>query len=128
MPIKKENLHRYPPDWKALALSIKEEVGWRCEWCSAEHGQPAPISGKKVVLTIAHLDHTPENCARENLKCLCQRCHFITHRTRGGRAMSTQEWLDLGNTKQHPPMSRGLRVMREDQINISSRPTPRIYS
>lgn len=29
-----------------------------------------------VVLTIAHLDHTPENCAPENLKALCQRCHL----------------------------------------------------
>ena len=29
----------------------------------------------KVVLTVAHLDHTPENCARDNLAALCQRCH-----------------------------------------------------
>lgn len=29
----------------------------------------------KVVLTVSHLDHTPENCADENLRALCQRCH-----------------------------------------------------
>ena len=29
----------------------------------------------KVVLTVAHLDHTPENCADENLRAWCQRCH-----------------------------------------------------
>ncbi len=29
----------------------------------------------KVVLTVAHLDHQPENCDRENLKALCQKCH-----------------------------------------------------
>jgi 5-methylcytosine-specific restriction endonuclease McrA len=29
----------------------------------------------KVVLTIAHLDHTPENCAPENLRAWCQSCH-----------------------------------------------------
>lgn len=29
-----------------------------------------------VVLTIAHLDHTPENCADDNLRALCQRCHL----------------------------------------------------
>jgi len=29
----------------------------------------------KVILTVAHLDHQPENCARENLRALCQRCH-----------------------------------------------------
>lgn len=30
----------------------------------------------KVVLTIAHLDHTPENCADENLRAWCQRHHL----------------------------------------------------
>lgn len=29
-----------------------------------------------VVLTIAHLDHQPENCDPANLKALCQRCHL----------------------------------------------------
>ena len=30
----------------------------------------------KIVLTIAHLDHTPENCADENLRAWCQRHHL----------------------------------------------------
>lgn len=30
----------------------------------------------KIVLTVAHLDHTPENNAEENLKALCQKCHL----------------------------------------------------
>lgn len=30
----------------------------------------------RIVLTVAHLDHTPENCADDNLKALCQRCHL----------------------------------------------------
>ncbi len=29
----------------------------------------------KVVLTVAHLDHTPENCDPSNLRAWCQRCH-----------------------------------------------------
>lgn len=29
----------------------------------------------RVVLTVAHLDHQPENCERENLRAWCQRCH-----------------------------------------------------
>jgi 5-methylcytosine-specific restriction endonuclease McrA len=28
-----------------------------------------------IVLTIAHLDHTPENCSDRNLAALCQKCH-----------------------------------------------------
>lgn len=29
-----------------------------------------------IVLTIAHLDHMPENCAEENLRAWCQRHHL----------------------------------------------------
>lgn len=29
-----------------------------------------------IVLTIAHLDHVPENCADDNLRAWCQRCHL----------------------------------------------------
>jgi 5-methylcytosine-specific restriction endonuclease McrA len=29
----------------------------------------------RIVLTVAHLNHTPEDCRDENLKALCQRCH-----------------------------------------------------
>ena len=27
------------------------------------------------MLTVAHLDHVPENCDPDNLRALCQRCH-----------------------------------------------------
>ena len=30
----------------------------------------------EIVLTIAHLDHQPENCNPDNLRALCQRCHL----------------------------------------------------
>ena len=30
----------------------------------------------RVVLTIAHTDHMPENCHPTNLRALCQRCHL----------------------------------------------------
>lgn len=29
-----------------------------------------------IVLTIAHLDHTPENCEPDNLRAWCQKCHL----------------------------------------------------
>ncbi len=28
-----------------------------------------------IVLTVAHLNHTPEDCAEDNLKAMCQCCH-----------------------------------------------------
>jgi hypothetical protein len=29
-----------------------------------------------VVLTVAHLDHTPEHCHPDNLRAMCQGCHL----------------------------------------------------
>lgn len=70
----------YPPDWEQISLAVKEAAGWRCENCGAERGKPHPITGSRVVLTTAHLDHAPANCARENLRALCQRCHLAYDR------------------------------------------------
>lgn len=50
-----------------------------------------------IVLTIAHLDHTPENCADDNLRAWCQRHHLAydaehhkvtAYRTRKDAAMT----------------------------------------
>ena len=88
MPISAENRARYPKDWKAISHRIRfERAEGRCECagecgidhagrCQAEHGKPNPMTGSTVVLTTAHLDHTPENCGDDNLKAMCQRCHL----------------------------------------------------
>ena len=81
MPIRKENRDRYPSDWTRISLEKRSAAGNKCEGspayplCRAENGQPHPVTGSRVVLTVAHLDHQPENCAPENLRAWCQRCH-----------------------------------------------------
>lgn len=99
MPIRPENKARYPKDWKAISLAIRHDAQQRCECtgecgvnhfeemelqngvgsashlCMAVNYQPHPVTGSKVILTVAHLDHKPENCDRANLKAMCQRCH-----------------------------------------------------
>lgn len=75
MPISKENKKLYPADWPAISARVKLEAGGKCEICDAMDGRPHPVTGSKVVLTTAHLDHNPANNARENLLALCQRCH-----------------------------------------------------
>lgn len=84
-PIRPEDRHRYPKDWHKIAKMVKERAGWKCECrgecglheehgCQAYHGQPR--HGKRsVVLTVAHLDHTPENSTDDNLKAMCEGCH-----------------------------------------------------
>ncbi len=82
MPIRPENLKRYPANWRAISTRICERAGNRCEGspdypdCRAANGEPHPDTGSRVVLTVAHLDHTPEHCADDNLKAMCQRCHL----------------------------------------------------
>lgn len=76
MPIRTENKDRYPANWKEVSRAIRVgRAGNRCEKCGAENGRPHPLTGARVVLTVAHLDHTPENCAETNLRAWCQRCH-----------------------------------------------------
>jgi hypothetical protein len=90
MPIRPENRKRYPAEWPAISWVIRwvRALG-RCEcrgecenaafWkdrCDAINGQPHPRTGSTVVLTVAHLDHTPENCHPANLRAMCQGCHL----------------------------------------------------
>jgi hypothetical protein len=78
---------RYPADWKAISLRIREREQWRCKWCGAENGKPHPRTGSKVVLTVAHLGtphadglpgdkHDKHDVRDENLAALCQACHL----------------------------------------------------
>lgn len=89
MPIRPENLSRYPKDWKQISQEIRfGRAGGRCEClgecgrgthegrCPNLHGGSAYGTGSKVVLTTAHLDHTPENCDPENLRAFCNGCHL----------------------------------------------------
>lgn len=85
MPIRPENRARYPANWKTeIRPAILARAGNKCEGCGLENHSHImrPVSGSsfllkrvKIVLTIAHLDHTPENCNHDNLRALCQKCH-----------------------------------------------------
>ena len=71
------NRSLYPPDWEQISNRIRfVRAGGVCEECGAVHGQPHPITGSRVVLTTAHLDHNPAHCTDDNLIALCQRCHL----------------------------------------------------
>ncbi len=105
MPIKPENRARYPKHWPAIRASILERARYRCEWpgCGAVHHSVGLWKGGlffciansvqdvgmeadtlsdggdkliRIVLTIAHRDHTPENCDPDNLAAWCQRHHL----------------------------------------------------
>lgn len=85
MPI---NRLLYPDNWEEISFVVRAvRAKWRCEWCGAAQGEPNPVTGSKVVLTVAHLgiakpDGTPcrkedkQDCRPENIAALCQRCHL----------------------------------------------------
>jgi hypothetical protein len=115
MPISPENRARYPKNWKSEVVPrIRARSGDNCEClgecglfhyrvdgrqcdseimlnrrepikCGAVNGQPHPVTGSKVVLTVGHLNHTPEDCRDEVLRHWCQRCHLRYDRTEHGR-------------------------------------------
>ena len=76
MPIKPERRALYHPNWKTIALVLKERAGWKCELCPAEQGKPHWKTGSKVVLTVHHITHDPTDNRPFNLIVLCQRCHL----------------------------------------------------
>lgn len=110
MPIRPSEKSRYPKNWKEISDRIRARAGGRCECegecdldhydrgenrCREVHGATAGWNLKKlvkVVLTTAHLDHTPENCEDENLKAMCQLCHLRYDRHHHARtARATRE-------------------------------------
>lgn len=88
MPIRPENRDRYPADWPEIRARVLIRAMFGCECvgecgrgthdgrCPNVDGRPAYGTGSVVVLTIAHLDHTPEHNDPENLRAMCQGCHL----------------------------------------------------
>jgi len=104
VPIKDKK--RYGPDWEDIRQCILNRAQHCCEFCgipnyaqgwrdqrgvfhpilTLQDFKHPPYKIIKIVLTIAHLDHMPENNDFENLRALCQRCHLSYDRDSGGSA------------------------------------------
>ncbi|WP_341909620.1 hypothetical protein [Ferrovibrio terrae] len=58
-------------------------------WCYRDGHRPMHLRIVQIIITVAHLDHQPENCDPENLRAWCQRCHNLydqAHRRRNAAA------------------------------------------
>lgn len=67
----------YPDNWFSdIRPAILARANECCEFCGAANRQPHPVTGSRVVLTVAHLDHDTQHNNPENLRALCQRCHL----------------------------------------------------
>ncbi len=114
-PIRASERGRYPANWGKVSLSIRRDrANWYCE-CQGQcgvahhsflHGRCGQRQGwltergtAAVVLTVAHLDHTPENCDPSNLLAMCQACHLrydAEHHATTARETRRQRLRDAG--------------------------------
>lgn len=126
MPIRPENRGRYPANWRDVVGQVRARSGDKCEQCQVANGvyrvtyadgleytttdewqagEIASLDGAKVariVLTVAHLDHQPENCDLANLRHWCQRCHNrydAPMRARGMKERRPKPLLEEGITQ-----------------------------
>lgn len=115
-PIKPENRHRYGRDWKQFSHQIRfVRANSRCECagecgrgthegrCPNRHKEPAYGTGSKVILTVAHLCHTPE--CREHVKAMCQGCHLHYDRDHHAQTRAqTERATQLANGQGELPL------------------------
>lgn len=117
MPIRPENRHRYGKDWPEFSRHIRfDRAGGQCECygecgrrthdhegrCPNRHNSPAYGTGSNVILTVAHLCHTPE--CREHVKAMCQGCHLHydrEHHAKTRAATARAEALAAGQGELH---------------------------
>jgi hypothetical protein len=106
-PIRPEDRARYPKNWKTIVGQVRQRSGGRCECtgecglhcttpgprrCTERNGEWAGFARGRVVLTVAHRDHTPEHCDLSNLVDMCQRCHLrYDRRHHAGTRQRTRE-------------------------------------
>ena len=119
MPI---DYSEYPDTWETeIRPAVLERAGNCCEGspaypdCRVPNHQRHPVTGSKVVLTIAHLDHDKRNPDPdlERLRAWCQRCHLkydlprhMANRRRNRLERIGQPELDLDMfLDQQPPES-----------------------
>lgn len=124
--------NEYPSNWKAIAYWTKVLAGWRCVRCGhrdpvtqrprgygpcdrhCTHEPHEPLSRKKRVLTVHHLDGHKPNCRWWNLPALCQVCHLSVQ----ARVTMMQRW-PFEHSEWFKPYAAGYYAFMELRQDLS---------
>jgi hypothetical protein len=69
-------MERYPTNWREIAKAVKDSADWVCSICGKQCRRPGePFDTHRRTLTVAHLDHDPEN-PKARLAAMCAPCHL----------------------------------------------------
>lgn len=124
---------RYPANWKAISLAVRERAGQRCEECGVPNGELGKrdktgiwwqedsihnlnsdegweLFGEfpdmiRIVLTVHHVCQDPSCADEAHMKALCQRCHLAA---------------DTGMRVRHAAETRRKRVMDLGQLALGA--------
>lgn len=67
----------YPIHWKTIANEVKRKAEWKCQMCGKQCRKPGePFDTHRRTLTVAHLNHKPEDVRPKNLMAMCAPCHL----------------------------------------------------
>lgn len=67
----------YPIHWKTISNDVKRKAEWKCQMCGKQCRKPGePFDTHRRTLTVAHLNHKPEDVRPENLMAMCAPCHL----------------------------------------------------
>lgn len=110
MPMERE---RYPDNWEEIALNVKREADWKCQrcgkqcrpgylsiaqWLTTQTHQPdyeeRDRHPQKWTLTVAHLDHDPEN-PDARLMAMCAPCHRKYDGKQAAQTRKRKRWQRL---------------------------------
>lgn len=103
MPI---DYRRYPADWKQISEFIRHtRAAGRCEWsdgerCEALNYRPHPVTGSRVILTVAHVCECVPKCGDPaHLYALCQMHHLrldLAHHIRNAARTRRRRKIEAG--------------------------------
>ncbi|QTA83900.1 Uncharacterized protein dnl_63240 [Desulfonema limicola] len=97
---------QYPENWKTeIRPAILKRAGHCCEGskaypdCRVKNYSIHPLTGSRVILTIAHVNHDIKDNRYENLRAWCQLCHNTHDAENRARNRYRKRWEDKNQLK-----------------------------